>query len=134
VRLWEVELQKLADETGLIINVRHYPPGKSNGTRSASLVLPYHAELAPQRSDLPGQVTGRVAENVYDSPTDQYLIIPQGSKSIGVYDSQVATGQERLLLVWNRLMLQNGRSIVLERQSGADPPGGTGLEDSVGQR
>jgi type IV secretion system protein VirB10 len=85
------------------------------------------------RSDLPGQVTAQVTENVYDSPTGRYLLIPQGAKLIGVYDSQVAFGQSRLLLVWTRLIIPNGRSIVLERQPGADPQGFIGLEDEVDQ-
>jgi type IV secretory pathway VirB10-like protein len=67
------------------------------------------------RSDLPGQVTAQVTENVYDSPTGQFLLIPQGSKLIGAYDSQVSFGQDRVLLVWTRLIMPNGRSIVLER-------------------
>jgi len=85
------------------------------------------------RSDLPGEVTAQVTENVYDSPTGSFLLIPQGSKLIGVYDSQVAFGQDRLLLVWTRLILTSGRSIVLERQPGADTQGFTGLEDEVDQ-
>lgn len=83
------------------------------------------------RSDLPGQVTAQVTENVYDSPTGKYLLIPQGSKLIGVYDSQISFGQDRVLLVWTRLLMPNGRSIVLERQSGADTQGFAGLEDEV---
>jgi type IV secretion system protein VirB10 len=83
------------------------------------------------RSDLPGQVTGQVTENVYDSPTGRHLLIPQGTKLIGVYDSQVSFGQSRVLLVWTRLVFANGRSIVLERQPGADPEGYVGLEDQV---
>jgi type IV secretion system protein VirB10 len=85
------------------------------------------------RSDLPGQVTAQVTENVYDSPSGSYLLIPQGSKLVGTYDSQVSFGQNRLLLVWTRLILPNGRSIVLERQPGADPEGYTGPEDEVDQ-
>jgi type IV secretion system protein VirB10 len=85
------------------------------------------------RSDLPGQVTAQVTENVYDSPTGQYLLIPQGAKLIGIYDSQVAFGQDRVLLVWTRLIMPNGRSIVLERQPGADTQGYAGLEDQVDQ-
>lgn len=83
------------------------------------------------RSDLPGQVTAQVTENVYDSPTGKYLLIPQGSKLIGVYDSQISFGQDRVLLVWTQLLMPNGRSIVLERQSGADTQGFAGLEDEV---
>jgi type IV secretion system protein TrbI len=98
----------------------------------AGSVIPA-ALIAGMRSDLPGQVTAQVTEHVYDSPTGRYLLIPQGAKLIGVYDSQVAYGQDRLLLVWTRLILPNGRSIVLERQPGADPQGFVGLEDEVDQ-
>ena len=83
------------------------------------------------RSDLPGQVTAQVTENVYDSPTGKYLLIPQGSKLVGAYDSHVSFGQDRVLLVWTRLLMPNGRSIVLERQPGADTQGFAGLEDEV---
>ena len=85
------------------------------------------------RSDLPGQVTAQATENVYDSPTGRYLLIPQGSKLVGAYDSQVSFGQDRVLLVWTRLIMPNGRSIVLERQPGADGQGFAGLEDDVDQ-
>ena len=58
-------------------------------------------------------------------------LIPQGARLIGIYDSQVAFGQSRVLLVWTRLIMPNGRSIVLERQQGADAGGYSGLEDEV---
>lgn len=83
------------------------------------------------RSDLPGQITAQVTENVYDSPTGRILLVPQGTRLIGQYDSGVGFGQRRVLLVWNRLILPNGRSIVLERQPGADAEGYAGLEDGV---
>jgi type IV secretion system protein VirB10 len=83
------------------------------------------------RSDLPGQVTAQVTESVFDSPTGRAKLIPQGARLIGVYDSQVSHGQSRVLLVWNRLIMPNGRSIVLERQPGADTAGYSGLEDEV---
>jgi type IV secretion system protein VirB10 len=82
-------------------------------------------------SDLPGQITAQVTENVYDSPTGRFLLVPQGTRLIGVYDSQVSFGQSRVLLVWTRLIRPNGRSIVLERQPGADTAGHAGLEDDV---
>jgi type IV secretion system protein VirB10 len=96
----------------------------------AGAVIPA-ALITGIRSDLPGQVTAQVTENVYDSPTGKYLLIPQGSKLVGVYDSQVSFGQDRVLLVWTRLLMPNGRSIVLERQPGADTQGFAGLEDDV---
>jgi type IV secretion system protein VirB10 len=96
----------------------------------AGTVIP-GALITGIRSDLPGQITAQVTENVFDSPSGQLLLIPQGARLIGLYDSQVTTGQSRVLLVWNRLIMPNGRSIVLERQQGADPSGYAGLEDEV---
>jgi type IV secretory pathway VirB10-like protein len=98
----------------------------------AGAVIPA-ALITGIRSDLPGQVTAQVTEHVYDSPTGRYLLIPQGAKLIGLYDSQISFGQDRLLLVWTRLIMPNGRSIVLERQPGADTQGFAGLEDEVDQ-
>lgn len=83
------------------------------------------------RSDLPGLVTAQVTEPVYDSPTGRHLLIPQGSRLVGQYDAEVGYGQERVLLVWNRLILPDGRSIVLECQPGADASGYAGLQDRV---
>lgn len=83
------------------------------------------------RSDLPGQVTAQVTEHVYDTPTGSHLLIPQGSRLVGQYDSQIAFGQSRVLLVWTRLIMPDGSSIVLERLQGTDPQGYSGLEDAV---
>lgn len=83
------------------------------------------------RSALPGQITAQVTQHIYDSPTGSILLVPQGTRIIGGYDNGVAFGQRRILLVWNRLILPNGRSIVLERQPGADTQGYAGLEDGV---
>jgi type IV secretion system protein VirB10 len=96
----------------------------------AGAVIPA-ALLTGLRSDLPGQVTAQVTEDVYDSPTGRIRLIPQGARLVGQYDAQIAFGQSRALLVWNRLILPNGRSIVLERQPGADAEGYAGLEDEV---
>lgn len=82
-------------------------------------------------SDLPGQITAQVTENIYDSPTGRILLVPQGTRVIGQYNNSVQFGQSRLLLVWNRLIFPNGRSIVLERQPGADVEGYAGLQDGV---
>ncbi|MDK2770509.1 MAG: TrbI/VirB10 family protein [Sphingomonas sp.] len=83
------------------------------------------------RSDLPGQITAQVTENIYDSPTGRILLVPQGTRVIGQYDNNVQFGQSRVLLVWNRLIFPNGRSIVLERQPGTDAEGYAGLQDGV---
>ncbi|WP_373006339.1 TrbI/VirB10 family protein [Hyphomonas sp.] len=96
----------------------------------AGAVIPA-ALITGIHSDLPGQITAQVTENVYDSPTGRILLVPQGTRLIGQYDNSVGFGQRRVLLVWNRLILPNGRSIVLERQPGADAEGFAGLEDGV---
>jgi type IV secretion system protein VirB10 len=96
----------------------------------AGAVIPA-ALITGIRSDLPGQITAQVTENIYDSPTGRILLVPQGTRIIGQYDNNVQFGQRRVLLVWNRLIMPNGRSIVLERQPGADTQGYAGLEDGV---
>jgi type IV secretion system protein VirB10 len=96
----------------------------------AGAVIPA-ALITGIRSDLPGQITAQVTEPIYDSPTGRILLVPQGTRIIGQYDNNVQFGQRRVLLVWNRLIMPNGRSIVLERQPGADTQGYAGLEDGV---
>ncbi|NSX84353.1 TrbI/VirB10 family protein [Agrobacterium tumefaciens] len=96
----------------------------------AGAVIPA-ALITGIRSDLPGQIIAQVTENIYDSPTGRSLLVPQGTRIIGQYDNNVQFGQRRALLVWNRLIFPNGRSIVLERQPGADSQGYAGLEDGV---
>jgi len=104
-------------------------PASRNVVQAGS-VIPA-ALITGIHSDLPGQITAQVTENVYDSPTGRLLLIPQGARLVGAYDSQIAFGQSRVLLVWTRLIMPNGRSIVLERQQGADASGYSGLEDEV---
>ena len=105
-------------------------PPASPYSLQAGAVIPA-ALITGIRSDLPGQITAQVTENVYDSPTGSLLLIPQGTRIIGQYDDGVTFGQRRVLLVWNRLILPGGRSIVLERLPGADVSGYAGLEDGV---
>jgi type IV secretion system protein TrbI len=108
---------------------REMPPASPNILQAGS-VIPA-ALVTGLRSDLPGPITAQVTQNIYDSPTGHILLIPQGAKLIGEYDSSVAFGQRRLLLAWTRLLLPDGRSIVLERQPGADAAGYSGLQDRV---
>lgn len=106
-------------------------PASPNIVQAGS-VIPV-ALITGIRSDLPGQTTAQVTANVYDSPTGRILLIPQGARLIGEYDSEIAAGQTRVLLAWDRLILPDGRSIVLERQPGADAAGYAGLQDRVNQ-
>lgn len=105
-------------------------PTASPFVLQAGAVIPA-ALVTGIRSDLPGQTVAQVTQNVYDSPSGRYLLIPQGTRLIGEYDNGVGFGQRRVLLVWNRLILPGGGSIVLERQPGADSAGFAGLEDGV---
>lgn len=82
-------------------------------------------------SDLPGQIVASVTQNVYDTVTGNFLLVPQGSRLIGEYDSQVTFGQRRVLMVWTRLIRPDGSSIVLDRLPGVDATGNSGLEDRV---
>lgn len=82
-------------------------------------------------SDLPGLVTAQVTENVYDTVTGQTLLIPQGARLIGTYDSVVAFGQSRALLVWQRIILPDGSSIQIDNLPATDAAGYAGLEDDV---
>lgn len=102
----------------------------STAVLQAGSIIPA-ALITGIRSDQPGLVTAQVTENVYDSLSGRRLLIPQGARLIGDYASGVGFGQRRILLAWNRLILPDGRSIVLERQPAADPSGYAGLEDEV---
>jgi type IV secretion system protein VirB10 len=82
-------------------------------------------------SDLPGLVVAQVTENVYDTPTGRTLLVPQGSRLIGAYDSVVAYGQSRALLVWQRLVMPDGSSIQIDNLPATDTEGYAGLEDGV---
>lgn len=82
-------------------------------------------------SDLPGIVTAQVTENTYDSVTGRTLLIPQGSRLIGSYDSVVAFGQSRALVVWQRIILPDGASIRIDNAPASDTEGYAGLSDRI---
>lgn len=83
------------------------------------------------RSDLPGLVTAQVSENVFDSATGRILLIPQGARLIGSYDSVIAYGQSRALVVWQRIVMPDGASIRIDNVPATDPSGYAGLADKV---
>lgn len=82
-------------------------------------------------SDLPGQVIAQVTENVYDTPTGKHLLLPQGTRLLGRYDSDIDDGQSRAFVVWNRLIRPDGSSLVIENLPGVDLAGQSGLHDKV---
>ncbi|WP_454798646.1 TrbI/VirB10 family protein [Novosphingobium lindaniclasticum] len=82
-------------------------------------------------SDVPGMVIAQVTQNVFDSAGGQTLLIPQGARLIGKYDSVVAYGQSRALVIWQRLVMPDGKSVQLDNMPAADPSGYSGLSDRV---
>ncbi|HEU4381501.1 MAG TPA: TrbI/VirB10 family protein, partial [Hyphomicrobiaceae bacterium] len=82
-------------------------------------------------SDLPGFVIGQVTENVFDSVAGRHLLIPQGSRLIGKYDNVVAFGQDRALVIWQRIIMPDGTSIVIDNLPATDTGGYAGLADQV---
>jgi type IV secretory pathway VirB10-like protein len=82
-------------------------------------------------SDLPGQVLAQVTENVYDTVTGRIMLIPQGSRLIGTYDSVVAFGQRRALVVWQRIVMPNGTSLQIDNLPATDAAGYAGLADQI---
>nr|WP_295372743.1 TrbI/VirB10 family protein [uncultured Pseudacidovorax sp.] len=83
------------------------------------------------QSDLPGDVIASVTEPVYDTATGRHLLVPQGSRILGHYNSQVSFGQSRVQVVWQRIILPDTTSLTLDNLVGADPSGKAGLEDGV---
>jgi type IV secretion system protein VirB10 len=82
-------------------------------------------------SDLPGQMIGQVSQNVYDSKTGQYLLIPAGSKLAGKYDSQVVNGQSRVLVAWQRIIFPDTSFIDIDGMQGTDTAGYSGFTGKV---
>jgi type IV secretory pathway VirB10-like protein len=82
-------------------------------------------------SDLPGTVMGQVSENVYDTATGRYLLVPQGTRIIGVYDSRITHGQKRVAVVWNRLIYPDGSSLNIAGSPGTDIAGYSGIKGRI---
>ncbi|MCT7910714.1 conjugal transfer protein TrbI [Arcobacter lacus] len=82
-------------------------------------------------SDLPGEILAQVSQNVYDTATGKYLLIPQGTKLVGNYSSNIIYGQERVLTAWTKLIFPNGDTLNLEGMSGTSQDGYSGFTDQV---
>lgn len=112
-----------------------YSPSQKTKPRSpyevkAGAIIPA-VMIGGINSDLPGQVIAQVRENVYDSKSGQFLLIPQGSRLVGLYDAHVAYGQKRILLAWSRIIYPDGSSFDLKGMPGADKGGYAGFFDEV---
>jgi len=112
------------------VNPYMLTPLRSPYTLSAGSVISASL-ITGLRSDLPGLVTAQVTENTYDSATGRILLIPQGARLIGSYDSVVAFGQKRALIVWQRIIMPDGSSLRIDNVPATDPSGYAGLQDKV---
>ncbi|WP_319779086.1 TrbI/VirB10 family protein [Maridesulfovibrio sp.] len=104
-------------------------PGKRFELKTGSVIA--GIMISGINSDLPGQIIGQVSQNIYDTATGQYMLIPQGSRMIGLYDSRVAAGQTRVLVAWNRIIFPDGSSITLGIMPGTDVGGYAGYSGDV---
>ena len=119
-----------AQDRGGDVNPHVIRPAASPYLLSAGSVIAASL-ITGLRSDLPGLVTAQITERVFDSATGRIPLIPQGARLIGTYDSVVAFGQRRALVVWQRIIFPDGRSIRIENVPATDAAGYAGLEDKV---
>lgn len=105
------------------------PPVSPNSLLAGSVIAA--SLITGLNSDLPGLVTAQVTENTFDTVTGRILLVPQGSRLVGKYDSVVAFGQRRALVIWQRLILPDGSSVRLDNMPATDPSGFAGLADRV---
>ncbi|MCP5303624.1 MAG: conjugal transfer protein TrbI [Pseudomonadales bacterium] len=82
-------------------------------------------------SELPGQIMAQVSQNIYDSPVGKYRLIPQGSRLVGTYSSEVEYGQARVLIAWQRIIFPDGKTMDIGAMPGADGVGYAGFKDQV---
>lgn len=119
-----------ARDTGGDLNVGALvTPASPNSLLAGSVIAA--SLITGLNSDLPGMVTAQVTQNVFDTVTGTILLVPQGARLIGKYDSVVAFGQRRALVIWQRLILPDGGSIRLDNMPATDPAGYAGLADRV---
>ena len=105
-------------------------PSPSPWTISAGSVIAASL-VTGLNSDLPGLVIAQVTQNAYDSATGRTVLVPQGSRLIGRYDSVIAFGQKRALVVWQRIVMPDGSSITLDNAPATDASGYAGLADRI---
>lgn len=105
-------------------------PALTNYEVKAGTIIP-SIMISGINSDLPGQIIAQVSQNVYDTKTGKYLLIPKGSRLIGTYDSGVTMGQTRVLIAWQRIIFPDTSSIDLPMMPGSDQAGYAGFKDKV---
>jgi type IV secretion system protein VirB10 len=112
-----------------VLDASYRPPRSPYAIQAGSTISA--ALLTALNSDQPGRVVAQVTEDVYDSASGDHLLVPQGARLLGTYDAATNHGDQRLLVVWNRLIMPNGWSIALRGMPGTDAAGASGVRDSV---
>lgn len=134
----EPDLNRQADKKQFFRNEEHQKI--YNSGRELYAISPYEVKAGTYipgvlvsgiNSDLPGNMKGQVREDVYDTVTGNHLLIPKGTTLIGTYDSGVTFGQTRALVVWQRLIFPNGKTVLLDNMGGVDLSGYAGFKDKV---
>ena len=103
---------------------------KTPYTLRAGFVIPASL-ISGINSELPGQIIGQISQNVYDTATGKYLLLPQGSRLVGTYISDVSYGQSRVMIAWQRIVFPDGKTIDIGAMPGADGVGYAGVSDQV---
>lgn len=99
-------------------------------TLRAGFVIPA-VLISGVNSDLPGQIIGQVSQDVYDTATGRHKVIPQGTRLVGAYNSEVAYGQRRMMVAWQRMVFPDGRAMDIGAMPGTDAAGYSGFSDKV---
>lgn len=123
------QFASVRDRDGDLNSGSHVAPVSPNSLLAGSVIAA--SLITGLNSDLPGMVTAQVTQNVFDTVTGNILLVPQGARLIGKYDSVVAFGQRRAMVVWQRLILPDGKSIRLDNMPATDPAGYAGLTDKI---
>lgn len=112
-----------------VLDAAYRPPRSPYAIQAGSTISA--ALVTALNSDQPGRVVAQITEDVFDSVTGDHLLIPQGARLLGSYDAATNHGDQRLMVVWNRLIMPNGWSIALRGMPGTDAAGASGVRDSV---
>lgn len=112
-----------------VLDAAYRPPRSPYAIQAGSTITA--ALVTALNSDQPGRVVAQVTEDVYDSVSGEHLLVPQGARLLGTYDAATSHGDQRLLIVWNRLVMPNGWSIALRGMPGTDAAGASGVRDTV---
>jgi type IV secretory pathway VirB10-like protein len=125
----KADFMKTLDPEGVVNAHPMMAPASPNMLSAGTIIA--GSLITGLRSDLPGLVTAMVTQNVFDTATGHTLLVPQGARLIGSYDSVVAFGQRRALVVWQRIIWPDGSSISIDNVPATDASGYSGLEDKV---